>query len=144
MILTSLTKPNLVLLAEELGITVQKSMRKPEIIDAISKCGADDDEVEECWKAVSMQLKEREVELKLKEMQLQSLERNDSFDMRGYMQPFKAGSDITLYLVNFERTCSRAALGKETWSQRLLTLLPNEATEIIARMAVEDARDYEK
>lgn len=119
-------------------------MRKPEIIEAISKCGAKDDEVEECWKAVSLQLKEREVELKLKEMQLQNLERNDSFDMRGYMQPFKAGSDITLYLVNFERTCSRAALGKETWSQRLLTLLPNEAADIVARMTDEDASDYEK
>ncbi|KAL3250267.1 hypothetical protein MRX96_046746 [Rhipicephalus microplus] len=64
MILTSLTKPNLVLLAEELGIPVQKSMRKPAIIEAISKCGANDDEVEECWRAVSEKLKEREVELK--------------------------------------------------------------------------------
>ncbi|KAL3246425.1 hypothetical protein MRX96_017887 [Rhipicephalus microplus] len=60
MILTSLTKPNLVLLAEELGIPVQKSMRKPAIIEAISKCGANDDEVEECWRAVSEKLKERE------------------------------------------------------------------------------------
>lgn len=144
MILTSLTKPNLVLLAEELGIPVQKSMRKPAIIEAISKCGANDDEVEECWRAVSERLKEREVELKLKEMQLHNLERNDSFDMRGYMQPFKAGSDITLYLVNFERTCTRAALAKETWSQRLLTLLPNEAADVIARMPDEDAHDYEK
>lgn len=142
--LTSLTKPNLVLLAEELGIPVQKSMRKPAIIEAISKCGANDDEVEECWKAISQQLKEREVELKLKEMQLHSLERTDSFDMRGYMQPFKAGSDITLYLVNFERTCTRAALAEETWSQRLLTLLPNEAADVIARMPDEDARDYNK
>ncbi|KAL3256673.1 hypothetical protein MRX96_017129 [Rhipicephalus microplus] len=65
MILTSLTKPNLVLLAEELGIPVQKSMRKPAIIEAISKCGANDDEVEECWRAVSEKLKEREVELKI-------------------------------------------------------------------------------
>nr|XP_037290846.1 uncharacterized protein LOC119186258 [Rhipicephalus microplus] len=77
-------------------------------------------------------------------MQLHNLERNDSFDMRGYMQPFKAGSDITLYLVNFERTCTRAALAKETWSQRLLTLLPNEAADVIARMPDEDAHDYEK
>ncbi|KAL3253116.1 hypothetical protein MRX96_054686 [Rhipicephalus microplus] len=67
MILTSLTKPNLVLLAEELGIPVQKSMRKPAIIEAISKCGANDDEVEECWRAVSEKLKEREVELKTNE-----------------------------------------------------------------------------
>ncbi|KAL3189952.1 hypothetical protein MRX96_020288 [Rhipicephalus microplus] len=63
MILTSLTKPNLVLLAEELGIPVQKSMRKPAIIEAISKCGANDDEVEECWRAVSEKLKAKTAQL---------------------------------------------------------------------------------
>lgn len=65
--LTSLTKPELVMLAQELGITAQKAMRKQEIVDAINKCGAADDEIGECWKAVSFQLREREVELKLKE-----------------------------------------------------------------------------
>ncbi|KAH8009784.1 hypothetical protein HPB51_019343 [Rhipicephalus microplus] len=46
--LGSLTKLNLVLLGEELGIELQKLMRKPEIIEAISTCGAEEDEVKEC------------------------------------------------------------------------------------------------
>lgn len=152
--LTSLTKPELVMLAQELGITAQKAMRKQEIVDAINKCGAADDEIEECWKAVSFQLREREVELKLKEFQLHKLEegaaasevatRRENFDMRGFMQPFSVGNDISLYLVNFERTCINAGFGKDTWSQRLLTLLPNEAADVIARMTVEEARDYDK
>ncbi|KAH9379426.1 hypothetical protein HPB48_011493 [Haemaphysalis longicornis] len=57
------------------------------------------------------------------------------------MQPFKAGSDITLYLFTFQRTCSKAALEKETWSRRLLTFLPEMS---IARMTDEGARDYDK
>lgn len=152
--LTSLTKPDLVMLAEELGVTVQKAMRKQDIVNAISKCGAADDEIEECWNAVSLRIREREVELKFKELQILKLEqgaaasevatRRENFDMRGFMQPFSAGNDISLYLVNFERTCTSAKFGKDTWSQRLLTLLPNEATDVIARMSVEDARDYEK
>lgn len=60
------------------------------------------------------------------------------------MQPFSVGNDISLYLVNFERTCINAGFGKDTWSQRLLTLLPNEAADVIARMTVEEARDYDK
>ncbi|KAL3203446.1 hypothetical protein MRX96_011983 [Rhipicephalus microplus] len=52
--LESLTQPTLVLLAEEFGIKVQKSMRKPKIIEAISTCGAEDDEVEKRQQSVSI------------------------------------------------------------------------------------------
>ncbi|KAM7285163.1 uncharacterized protein ISCGN_032123 [Ixodes scapularis] len=64
--------------------------------------------------------------------------------MRGFMQPFSVGNDISLHLVNFEKTCTNAGFGRNTWSQRLLTLLPNKAADVIARMTVEEARDYDK
>lgn len=49
-----------------------------------------------------------------------------------------------LFLVHFERTCERENFAKNTWPQRLLTLLPCEVADIIARMGKEDADDYDR
>lgn len=46
--LAAIVKPDLMLLAEELGVEVVKAMRKPEIIKAIEDCGAGADEISEC------------------------------------------------------------------------------------------------
>ncbi|CAN7979184.1 unnamed protein product [Ixodes persulcatus] len=64
--------------------------------------------------------------------------------MSKLMQPFKVGEDIGLFLVNFERTCEKLGFRRETWSQRLLTLLPYEAADVVARLSKEDAEVYEK
>lgn len=67
-----------------------------------------------------------------------------SYRMDKYMHPYETGRDIGLYLGNFERTCERENFARGTWTQRLLTLLPCEVAEVIARLSTEDAADYEK
>ncbi|XP_077562560.1 uncharacterized protein LOC144178493 [Haemaphysalis longicornis] len=60
------------------------------------------------------------------------------------MRPYKVGEDIGLFLVNFERTCERAQFSRDSWPQKLLTLLPGEASDVMARLPKEEAEDYEK
>ncbi|KAG0426697.1 hypothetical protein HPB47_026203 [Ixodes persulcatus] len=64
--------------------------------------------------------------------------------MKKLLQPFKVGEDVGLFLVNFERTCEKLSFAPETWPQRLLTLLPCEAAEVVARLSAGDADDYDK
>ncbi|XP_077485302.1 uncharacterized protein LOC144095436 [Amblyomma americanum] len=68
----------------------------------------------------------------------------ESFQMDRLMQPYKIGEDLGYYLVNFERTCEKRGYAKETWPQRLLTVLPCEAATIVARLNAKEADDYEK
>ncbi|XP_077544423.1 uncharacterized protein LOC144156323 [Haemaphysalis longicornis] len=60
------------------------------------------------------------------------------------MRPYKVGEDIGLFLVNFERTCERAQFSRDSWPQKLLTLLPGEASDVMARLPKEEAQDYQK
>ncbi|KAG0444653.1 hypothetical protein HPB47_013544 [Ixodes persulcatus] len=68
----------------------------------------------------------------------------ESYQMKKLMQPFKVGEDVGLFLVNFERTCEKLSFAPELWPQRLLTLLPCEAAEVVARLSAGDADDYDK
>lgn len=47
-----LERPDLLLLCEELGIKVGREERESQLIKAIQECGAEDDEIEECWEEV--------------------------------------------------------------------------------------------
>ncbi|XP_077560823.1 uncharacterized protein LOC144175647 [Haemaphysalis longicornis] len=60
------------------------------------------------------------------------------------MRPYKVVEDIGLFLVNFERTCERAQFSRDSWPQKLLTLLPGEASDVMARLPKEEAEDYQK
>ncbi|KAH7956945.1 hypothetical protein HPB52_013877 [Rhipicephalus sanguineus] len=64
--------------------------------------------------------------------------------MEDLLQPFEIGQDIALFLVNFERTCEKAGFPLESWPQELLTLLPCEAADVIARLNRKDAVSYDK
>ncbi|KAH7981990.1 hypothetical protein HPB52_002522 [Rhipicephalus sanguineus] len=64
--------------------------------------------------------------------------------MEDLLQPFKIGQDIALFLVNIERTCEKAGFSLESWPQELLTLLPCEAADVIARLNRKDAVSYDK
>ncbi|KAH7943938.1 hypothetical protein HPB52_013453 [Rhipicephalus sanguineus] len=64
--------------------------------------------------------------------------------MEDLLQPFRVGQDIALFLVNFERTCEKAGFPLESWPQELLTLLPCEAADVIARLNRKDAVTYDK
>ncbi|GFU74636.1 SCAN box domain-containing protein [Trichonephila clavipes] len=52
-------------------------------------------------------------------------------------------SDISLYLVIFERQAKRASIEKKEWVGQLLGLLPLEIVQFIAREPEEQAENYD-
>ncbi|GFX81865.1 retrovirus-related Pol polyprotein from transposon 17.6 [Trichonephila clavipes] len=52
-------------------------------------------------------------------------------------------SDISLYLVIFERQAKRASIEKTEWVGQLLGLLPLEIVQFIAREPEEQAKNYD-
>lgn len=60
------------------------------------------------------------------------------------MLPYRIGGDIALFLVNFERTCEKRGLDESLWSQKLLSVVPGEAAEVLARLSKEDYESYGK
>ncbi|GFW47751.1 SCAN box domain-containing protein [Trichonephila clavipes] len=52
-------------------------------------------------------------------------------------------SDISLYLVIFERQAKRASIEKKEWVGQLLGLLPLEIVQFIAREQEEQAENYD-
>ncbi|KAM7312432.1 axoneme-associated protein mst101(2)-like [Ixodes scapularis] len=99
--------------------------------------------------------REAAVEMKRLELEMKRLEMNQAvrgvsnpgevkaLKIKDLMQPFKVGEDIGLFLVNFERTCNRIGWSRDTWPQLLLTLLPCEAAQVVARLSPEEAADYD-
>ncbi|XP_064484714.1 uncharacterized protein LOC135396973 [Ornithodoros turicata] len=75
---------------------------------------------------------------------VQSTPRTENIDMSRFLQPFKIGQDIGLFLVNFERACERENYARDSWPARLMTVLPCEAADNIARLSAEDAKCYDK
>ncbi|XP_077535981.1 uncharacterized protein LOC144148299 [Haemaphysalis longicornis] len=154
--LKSLRKPQLLELAKMLGLSLGDEKRKPEIIEAIEAVGADDDELSE---GLELMKERRADELEMKRLELEILKARSgsgvgeassgggvklSFKMKDLMQPFKVGEDMGLFLVNFERTCEKVDFPRDTWPQRLLTLLPCEAADVVARLTRQEAEDYSK
>ncbi|KAM7313406.1 axoneme-associated protein mst101(2)-like [Ixodes scapularis] len=98
---------------------------------------------------------EAAVEMKRLELEMKRLEMNQAvrgvsypgevkaLKIKDLMQPFKVGEDIGLFLVNFERTCDRIGWSRDTWPQLLLTFLPCEAAQVVARLSPEEAADYD-
>lgn len=126
---------------------------------------ADEESREERERSERLQSLEREAELKRHELELESkrldlelrkensiregspvssVGEGKSFKMKNLMQPFKIGEDVGLFLVNFERTCEKMSFTKTTWPQRLLTLLPCPAAEVVARLTKDEAEDYDR
>ncbi|KAM7295267.1 uncharacterized protein ISCGN_024772 [Ixodes scapularis] len=104
---------------------------------------------------LELKRQQQEIELKKLDLELKKSPSDDgsgggsgggdriSFKMKNLMQPYKVGEDIGLFLVNFERTCEKLAFACNTWPQRLLTLLPCEAADVVARLSKEDAECYD-
>ncbi|CAN7950164.1 unnamed protein product [Ixodes hexagonus] len=139
--LMRLLKTELLCLCEELGVEVEEKTKKSEIIKAISE-SAEENEI----------LKKLELEIERQRLDLQNrragaperASETESYQMKKLMQPFKVGEDMGLFIVNFERTCEKLSFAPDTWPQRLLTLLPCEAAEVVARLSARDADDYDK
>lgn len=171
--LTNLKKTELLLLASELGLDVDRKLRKVGVKEAIEAADFDSEEIGEAWEeivkkkaeaekqaqiaAAEREARQKDRELELKRLEVEELRlrsnvaaepRQDptlgtEFKMTKLLQPFKVGDDIGLYLVNFERVCEKQKFSKQTWSQKLLTLLPGEAAQVVARLSAGDADDYQ-
>lgn len=103
-------------------------------------------------------LKHQEWELRMKRLELELVKtRRDqkgspasstgegkSFKMKNLVQPFKIGENIGLFLVSFEHSCEKVGFTRQTWPQRLLTLLPHTAADVFARLTKDEVEDYEK
>ncbi|CAN7949169.1 unnamed protein product, partial [Ixodes hexagonus] len=168
--LKALRKPDLEAICLEMGIDIAGLKRKPLIMDAIHRSGADKDELQECWELIQEREKrEQEEERKRvekekaqKESEERAIEKaridlelarangkpssvgQQGWKMKNLLQPYRVGEDIGLFLVNFERACEKASFSRESWPQRLLTLLPCEAADVVARLSREDSEDYTK
>lgn len=73
-----------------------------------------------------------------------SIGKGKSFKMKNFMQPFKIGEDIGLFLVNFECTCKKVGFTRQTWPQHLQMLLPSTAAEAVAMLTKEEAEEYDR
>lgn len=173
--LRRLTRSDLLLLCDELGVDVDKKLKKPGIIKAINESGNDEESILIAWEAVQeAQKREREKEERererererqkheksMAEIQVEILKSRAAVGTEGdnlarsseiepcrmdqWIKPYELGEDIALFLVQFERTCERYQLAPSTWSHRLVTLLPCEAANVVARLSVSDADDYGK
>ncbi|GBN86456.1 hypothetical protein AVEN_146167-1 [Araneus ventricosus] len=56
----------------------------------------------------------------------------------------QANNDISLYLILFERQAQASDVPKEFWASHLLSLLPYEIAQLVAREDVGISRDFEK
>ncbi|XP_077507008.1 uncharacterized protein LOC144116173 [Amblyomma americanum] len=162
-----LRKTEMVLICGELGIDCGKSMTKRQVVDAIQEGGFEDEEIVECWEDIKNKAEEeerkRQYELELESKRLEvrlaeaeaekakaatpNVENNLSSKpakMKDLLSPFKMGEDIGLCLVNFERTCEKNAILRTTWTQHLLTVLPCEAADVLARLTKAEADDYDR
>ncbi|GFX92441.1 retrovirus-related Pol polyprotein from transposon 412 [Trichonephila clavipes] len=144
-------KQDMLQLAEELGINATLNMNVPSIKIAITNSEGYEEEfvknlyetiiaygkrLEELERAEKIRLEELVKEQALKEKELQL-----KFDLERFLDPKQ--SDISLYLVIFERQAKRAAIKKKEWVGQLLGLLPLEILQFIAREPEEQAENYD-
>ncbi|XP_042146160.1 axoneme-associated protein mst101(2)-like [Ixodes scapularis] len=158
--LEQLRKPDLLLMCEELGSDARKIQRKPLLVKAIQALGADDKELSECWEMIkerreaeerrreaakakeereaeerrreAAELKAKEereaaVEMKRLELEMKRLEMNQA--VRGVSNP---GEVKALKIKDLMQPF-----------KLLLTLLPREAAQVVARRSPEEAADYD-
>ncbi|CAN8002295.1 unnamed protein product, partial [Ixodes pacificus] len=180
--LKALRKPDLESICLEMGIDIAGLKRKPLIMDAIHRSGADGNELQECWEFIQEREKKKNKRKKenawkkrkmkrgyawknekaQKESQERAIEKaridlelartigtpssvgQQGWKMKNFLQPYRVGRDIGLLLVNFAKACEKASFSRESWPQRLLTLLPCEAAGVVARLSREDSEDYTK
>ncbi|XP_064485140.1 uncharacterized protein LOC135397466 [Ornithodoros turicata] len=168
--LTQFRRIDLIQVCKEFEISVGNAARKAQVIEAIVNAELDQDDVTETLNELErkrQEEKEKEKEKQKKESQALEVERlklelelrretasasharlpvarSENVDMSRLLQPFKIGQDIGLFLVNFERACEREGYAEESWPARLMTVIPCEAADTIARLSAEDAKSYEK
>ncbi|XP_070395599.1 uncharacterized protein, partial [Dermacentor albipictus] len=163
--LRKLLRHELLMVGEELGLDVRKEILKSELLQLISE-QASAEEIEMGFELLKKreqrerkQREKRDKDRELRKMQLEleskrlelsqgsegALGRSSeaqSYGMDRLLKPLEVGTDIGLFLSNFERTCKKLNFGASTWPKRLLSVLPCEAAKVIARLSAQDAYDY--
>jgi len=143
----SLKKPQLMALCVELGLGARNQERKPALTKKLLTCDAGDDEMQECWEEVLKREASRPPENLATNPSTGSGQlsaaSNARVAFRDMIRPFTEGSDMLLYLVNFERTCKRAGVDKAMWSACLLTVLPPKTADILAQLSANEADNYD-
>uniref|UniRef100_G3MTR4 SCAN box domain-containing protein n=1 Tax=Amblyomma maculatum TaxID=34609 RepID=G3MTR4_AMBMU len=152
-------------ICQELGISVGPTKRKKPILELMRAEEVTEEEAGEAWKTVlerkkleekelerKKEAEQREHELQLKKLEIEALRistgrsvsSGGQSKMKDLLQPFRVGEDIALFLVNFERTCEKVGFERDEWPQKLLTVLPCEASVVVARLSNDEAKDYDK
>ncbi|GBL79856.1 Transposon Tf2-6 polyprotein [Araneus ventricosus] len=164
-------KEDLIILARELGEEVTPDLK---IIDLrnliVASTNYEMEFVKELLNTVISQRNEeaeqRKLELEIeerrkreeREFELEKLKpQNESFnsvgsgssrpkiDFLSMIPKFdQVNNDISLYLILFERQAQAADVPKEFWASHLLSLLPYEIAQLVAREDVGISRDFEK
>ncbi|GFS83519.1 retrovirus-related Pol polyprotein from transposon 297 [Trichonephila clavipes] len=140
-------------LAEELGINATLNMTVPSIKIAITNSeGYEEEFVKNLYETIIANGKRLE-EFKIESGFRVNDESNDStnacsvtsnLNFKKLIPDFDPQqSDISLYLVIFERQAKRASIEKKEWVGQLLGLLPLEIVQFIAREPEEQAENYD-
>lgn len=155
-------------ICQELNISVGSVKRKQQILEHLGKEEVSLEEAIEARETILAKKEERERlareqreeeirrdredkehEIRLKELELRMSVGNQNSGggeskIKDLIHTFKAGDDIALYLVHFERACENAGFSRETWPQKLICVLPGEVSDVIARMNKEDSEVYDR
>ncbi|KAH6948529.1 hypothetical protein HPB50_024966 [Hyalomma asiaticum] len=150
-------KPLLIQALEDSGADEEELSECWELIQERMKRESEDKERETVRRKEEAEIQIREIErlrlqLQIVEAKCASSVREENaeiqadarLNMRDLLQPYKMSEDIALFLVNFEQTCARVGFDRATWPQKLLTVLPCEAADTLARLPETDADDYNK
>ncbi|GFT14615.1 SCAN box domain-containing protein [Trichonephila clavipes] len=146
-------KQDMLQLAEELGINATLNMTVPSIKIAITNSeGYEEEFVKNLYETI-IENGKREEEFKIESGFRVNDESNDStnacsvtsnLNLKKLIPDFDPKqSDISLYLVIFERQAKRASIEKKEWVGQLLGLLPLEIVQFIAREPEEQAENYD-
>lgn len=165
-----LHRSDLDVICGEFGIDCGKHLKKAEVIRAM-EASRDDEEIVELWEDIKKKREDQERERHKEEQErVRERERKHELDkkrldleiarattsggatlnapvskapkIKDLLNPFKMGEDIGLFLVNFERSCE-GKFERELWAQMLLTVLPCEAADVLARLPRDEANDYD-
>ncbi|KAH6927154.1 hypothetical protein HPB50_000015 [Hyalomma asiaticum] len=150
-------KPLLIQALEDSGADEEELSECWELIQERMKRESEDKERETVRRKEEAEIQIREIErlrlqLQIVEAKCASSVREENAEiqadarlsMRDLLQPYKMSEDIALFLVNFERTCARVGFDRAMWPQKILTVLPCEAADTLARLPETDADDYNK
>ncbi|GFU79977.1 retrovirus-related Pol polyprotein from transposon 412 [Trichonephila clavipes] len=138
-------KQDMLQLAEELGINATLNMTVPSIKIAITNSeGYEEEFVKNLYETIIANGK------RLEEVNDESNDSTNACSVTSNLNFKKLipdfdpkQSDISLYLVIFERQAKRASIEKKEWVGQLLGLLPLEIVQFIARKPEEQAENYD-